>query len=62
MTRRTEAPDSDVQAVDGEGDDVTDTVSFGYRGQQFEVELDATQQHALDVVLRRYIAAGRVTV
>ncbi|WP_135849489.1 Lsr2 dimerization domain-containing protein [Serinibacter arcticus] len=62
MTRRTMAPDSDDVAPDDEGDDGTDTVCFGYRGQQFEVELDAAQQHALDAVLRRYIAAGRVTV
>ncbi len=64
MTRRTVAVQRDDVSAGHEGDDAGPgggLVSFGYRGEHFEVELDEAQQRELGAVLGRYIAAGRVT-
>lgn len=60
MNRRTTALQRDDASPGHEVGDSPETVSFGYRGDQFEAELDVEQQRALEAVLERFIARGRV--
>lgn len=60
MNRRAEAPRGDDAPASHESDDSTETVTFGYRGQQFEAEMGAEQQRAVEAVLERFVALGRI--
>lgn len=60
MSRRTSAPQREVASPSREVGDSTETVCFGYRGEQFEAELDAEAKRELEAVMERFIARGRV--
>lgn len=46
---------------DFDGSDAADTVTFGYRGVEYEIDLNAVNAKDFDTLMSRYISAGRVT-
>ena len=44
---------------DIDGSEATESITFGYRGKSYEIDLNAKNAKALREALARYVAAGR---
>lgn len=60
MNRRMTALQTEDDQPSHEVGERTETVSFGYRGAQYEAEMDAEEQRALEEVLNRFVALASV--